>query len=122
MSSFARSATDHPVICDWAADELRRLDTLRVEEMLLALQPRIERGDARSIEVALKVLANKAKLYGYAAPRRVELTGEHGRPRLPDNEKYELMASRLDETDQLAFLALMNKARGGPDRSRTDPS
>jgi hypothetical protein len=100
-----------------AAEELRRLDTLRVEEMLLALRPAIQRGDARSIEVALKVLAHKAKLNGYAAPSKVEVTGRDGRPVMEDDEKFQIMASRLDDSDQLALLALMNKARGGPPRS-----
>jgi hypothetical protein len=102
-----------------AAEELRRLDTLRVEEMLLALRPGIERGDARSIEVALKVLGHKAKLNGYSAPSKVEVTGRDGRPVMEDDEEFEVMASRLDESDQLALLALMNKARGGP--PRTEP-
>jgi hypothetical protein len=99
-----------------AAEELRRIDTLRIEEMYRALLPAIGRGDPRAIEAALRVLAHKAKLNGYAAPSKLELTGKNGRPVLED-ENFEIMAGRLDEADQLALLALMNKARGGPERT-----
>ena len=102
-----------------AAEELRRIDTLRIEEMYRALLPAIGRGEARAVEAALRVLAHKAKLNGYAAPSKLELTGRDGKPLIPENEKFEQMANRLTETDQLAFLALMNKARGGPGRTES---
>jgi hypothetical protein len=101
-----------------AAEQLRQIDNRRVEEMLLALRPGIEKGEARSIEVALKALVHLARLNGYLAPRKVEMTGKDGAPVLED-EKFQLMASRLDESDQLALLALMNKARGGPGRTES---
>jgi hypothetical protein len=107
-----------------AAEQLRQVDSLRVEEMYRALRPGIERGDTRSIEAALRVLAHKAKLNGYSAPSKLELTGKDGRPVMEQDEEFELMASRLDDSDQLALLALMNKARGGPPRTepRAEPS
>jgi hypothetical protein len=64
------------------------------------------------------VLAHIAAVNGYAAPSKVEVTGKDGRPALED-EKFQLMAARLDDSDQLALLALLNKARGGPGRTES---
>ena len=57
------------------AAELRKLDSERLEDMLLSLQPGIRQGDPRSVEVAVKVLAHKAESNGYKAPARVEMSG-----------------------------------------------
>jgi len=57
------------------AAELRKLDSERLEDMLLSLQPGIRQGDPRSVEVAVKVLAHKAEINGYKAPARVEMSG-----------------------------------------------
>jgi len=57
------------------AAALRKLDSERLEDMLLSLQSGIRRGDPRSIEVGVKLLAHKAEINGYKAPSRVEMTG-----------------------------------------------
>lgn len=57
------------------AAALRKLDSERLEDMLLSLQPGIRQGDPRSIEVGVKVLTHKAEINGYKAPSRVEMTG-----------------------------------------------
>jgi hypothetical protein len=57
------------------AAALRKLDTERLEGMLLSLQPGIRQGDPRSVEVGVKVLIHKAEINGYKAPARVEMTG-----------------------------------------------
>jgi hypothetical protein len=57
------------------AAELRKLDSERLEDMLLSLQTGIRQGDPRSVEVAVKVLAHKAEINGYKAPARVEMSG-----------------------------------------------
>jgi hypothetical protein len=59
------------------AAELRKLDSERLEEMLLSLQAGIRQGDPRSIEVGVRVLTHKADLNGYKAPARVEMSGMH---------------------------------------------
>jgi len=48
------------------AQVLRKEDTARCEEMYLKLQPGISNGDPRHIDTAVRVLAHKAKLNGYA--------------------------------------------------------
>ena len=60
------------------AAEFRRLDSERCEDMFLSLQAGIRKGDPRSIEVGVKVLAHKAEINGYKAPARVEMTGKDG--------------------------------------------
>jgi hypothetical protein len=61
-------------------EEFRKLDTSRCEEMFMNLQPGIRKGNARAIEVGIRVLDHKAKINGYAAPHKHELTGKDGRP------------------------------------------
>jgi hypothetical protein len=47
------------------ADELRRLDTDRCEDMYLSMSPGIRRGDPQSVRAAVQVLALKAAINGY---------------------------------------------------------
>ena len=61
-------------------EELRKIDNERTEVMFRNLQPEIERGDLHAIETGIKVLNHQAKINGYAAPERHELTGKDGRP------------------------------------------
>ncbi len=63
-----------------AVEELRKLDAARSEEMFLNLQPAIRKGNARAVEVGIKVLDHTARINGYAAPLRHELTGKDGSP------------------------------------------
>jgi hypothetical protein len=58
--------------------ELRKLDTQRCEEMYLSLQPAIRKGDPPAVAAGVKVLSHKAKLNGYAAPQKHELTSKDG--------------------------------------------
>jgi hypothetical protein len=48
------------------AEVFRKEDTARCEEMYLKLQPGISSGDPRCIDTAVRVLAHKSKLNGYA--------------------------------------------------------
>jgi hypothetical protein len=48
------------------AEVFRKEDTARCEEMYLKLQSGISKGDPRHIDTAVRVLAHKAKLNGYA--------------------------------------------------------
>ena len=61
-------------------EELRKIDHGRSEDMFLNLQPAIRKGNARAIETGIKVLDHQAKINGYAAPQRHELTGKDGQP------------------------------------------
>jgi hypothetical protein len=63
-----------------AAEEFRKLDSSRCEEMFMNLQPGIRKGNPRSIEAGVRVLRHSAQINGYAAPQRHELTGKDGSP------------------------------------------
>lgn len=71
-SAFRRAVVRLP---NAEAAELRKLDSERLDEMLLSLQPGIRQGDPRSVEVGIRVLVHKAELNGYKAPTRVDMTG-----------------------------------------------
>jgi len=47
------------------ANEMRRLDTDRCEDMFLSLAPSIRRGDPQAVRAAVQVLALKAAINGY---------------------------------------------------------
>jgi hypothetical protein len=63
-----------------AAEEFRKLDTDRCEEMFLNLQPGICKGNPRAIEAGVKLLRHSAQINGYSAAQRHELTGKGGKP------------------------------------------
>jgi hypothetical protein len=51
-----------------AVDEHRQLDTERCEEMLLALQPGLRRGDPRSVEAGLRCSRTRPSCWGWSRP------------------------------------------------------
>jgi hypothetical protein len=63
-----------------AIDELRTLDNSRSEDMFLNLQPSIRKGNPRAVEVGIKLLDHSARINGYGAAQRHELTGKDGKP------------------------------------------
>lgn len=75
--AFTKAVAREPAL---AVDELRKLDSARSEEMWMNLQPGIRKGNSRSIEVGVKVLDHTARIQGYAAAQRHELTGKDGKP------------------------------------------
>ncbi len=60
-------------------------------------------GDPRALQLLINYL------------RDLEVNAKDRMPSSYDRDKFEMMAARLDENDQLTFLKLMNKARGGPE-------
>jgi hypothetical protein len=75
--AFTKAVAREPSV---AIEALRKLDDARSEEMWMNLQPGIRKGNPRSIEVGVKVLEHTAKIQGYAAPQKHELTGKDGKP------------------------------------------
>jgi hypothetical protein len=61
------------------AEVFRKEDTARCEDMFLKLQRGVSKGDLRHIDTAVRVLAHKAKLNGYAVePEQVSSSGGAG--------------------------------------------
>jgi hypothetical protein len=75
--AFRKAIAREPLL---AVEEFRKLDIARSEEMFLNLQPGIRKGNLRAVEVGIRLLDHAAKISGYAAPQRHELTGKDGKP------------------------------------------
>lgn len=60
------------------ADELRKLEIARLDAMLSAVWPRVEMGDPRAVEVALKIEERRSRLLGLDAPAEVDVTSGGG--------------------------------------------
>jgi hypothetical protein len=101
------------------AAQLRKLDSERLEEMFLSLQAGIRRGDPRSIEVGVKVLAHEAEINGYKAPARVEMTGTRVNVLVQQQAAADAQAladlSRLTLEELREYRRLEAKALGAPD-------
>lgn len=61
------------------AAEMRQLATVRYEDLYRAAQQGVIEGSAVHIKAAADVLEKQAKLNGYIAPQRLELSGKDGR-------------------------------------------
>src|SRR6266481_7131846 len=73
FKAYHRAMNQQPAI---NAEVFRKEDTARCEEMFLKLQSGISKGDPRHIDTAVRVLAHKAKLNGYAIePEQVSSSG-----------------------------------------------
>jgi hypothetical protein len=75
--AFRKALAREPAL---EVEEMRKLDNVRSEELYMGLQPGIRKGNTRSVEVGIKVLDHTARINGYAAPQRHELTGKDGKP------------------------------------------
>lgn len=58
---------------DQNVEVLREIECRRMDQMLLALQPGIERGNPRSVEIAIRILERRAKMLGLDSATKVEL-------------------------------------------------
>lgn len=62
------------------ADELRTLESQRLDALLHSLWNNALSGDTRAIDTCLRVMDRRAKLLGLDAPSKLEHTGENGAP------------------------------------------
>ncbi len=54
------------------ADELRKIECDRMDAMLAHMWPRVQTGDPRAVEVAMKLAERRAKLLGLDAPTQLD--------------------------------------------------
>jgi len=59
---------------DHAVDIYREIELRRLDQMLLALNPGIQRGVPRAVEIAIKLCERRAKLLGLDATTKLEIT------------------------------------------------
>jgi hypothetical protein len=83
------------------AEELRELELTRLDAMLLSLWRRVQAGEERAIDRALRIMERRARLLGLDAPTRGELSGPDAKPLALD------LAGLTD--DQLALLEIVHE-------------
>jgi hypothetical protein len=94
------------------AEAYRELYTERIEEWISRLRPKIIDGHVPAINAAMRGTAALARMHGVYQPIKIDVT--KGPPPL-DPDKYRLMLTRLTHEDRMLLVALLSKARGGPD-------
>jgi hypothetical protein len=87
------------------AAELRQIELERLDGMLVAMREDIDKGDARKIETALKIMERRAKLLGLDAPTKQEVSGPDGGA-IPIEDARSMLAERI--------AALAGKPDGEP--------
>jgi hypothetical protein len=95
--------------------EMRDIDSDRLEEGILAAQKAIKRGDPAALQNLARLITTRARLNGYLAPQRVELSGKSGGPievKNDDDAELSQMLERLTQEEAAEFLRLFNKAKG----------
>lgn len=81
-----------------AAEQLIELEVMRLDRLLLALQPRIDAGDPRSVEAAIKIGESLRKLKGIDAVAKIEV--EHTMtPAVSELEERIRKASQINATE-----------------------
>jgi hypothetical protein len=94
---------------------MRDLDTDRLEEGILAAQKGVKQGDPAALQNLSRLILARARLNGYIAAQKMELSGKSGGPievKRVDEGEISQMLERLTREEQVEFLRLFNKARG----------
>jgi hypothetical protein len=93
------------------AEELRKLELARLDDLLFAIWKKGTEGDLGAIDKLLKISERRAKLAGLDMPTMLknELTGPGGGPIQVSEEEYDLDLLTVEEVVQLQ--ALLTKAR-----------
>ena len=97
------------------AQEMRQLDTDRLEEAILASQKGVKQGDPQAVQNLARLIVVRARLNGYMMASKMEVSGKVGGPvevKQVDDSESERMLERLTQEEQIEFLRLYNKARG----------
>ena len=82
-------------------------EVMRLDAMLFSLRAKLQRGNCRAIETALRIADRRSKLLGLDAATKTEVTGPHGGPIAIDDARERLLealsrigASTNPEPDQ----------------------
>lgn len=59
---------------DEAAEEARKLDLARLDELMSGVYKKAVKGDAGAIDTVLTIMGRRAKMLGYDAPSKVDAT------------------------------------------------
>lgn len=121
--AFKKALAREPAL---EVEELRKLDTQRCEEMYLSLQPAIRKGDPPAVAVGVKVLGHKAKLNGYAAPQKHELTSNSVTvtkklDQIELDSKVNLLRDAIKELQKLGVAGVIDLPEQDSKASPADP-
>lgn len=97
------------------AQEMRDIDSDRLEDAILAIQKSVKQGNPAASQSLSRLITTKARLNGYLAAQKLEVTGRSGGPievKGTDDAELSKMLERLTRDEQIEFLRLFNKARG----------
>jgi hypothetical protein len=97
------------------AQEMRDLDTDRLEEGILAAQKGVKAGNPAALQNLTRLVLTRARINGYLAPQKMELSGKSGGPlevKQTEDSEIKQMLERLTPEEQVEFMRLFNKARG----------
>jgi hypothetical protein len=97
------------------AQEMRDIDSDRLEDGILAAQKGIKKGDTSALQALSRLITTKARLNGYLAPQKLEVSGKSGGPveiKTADDDELSKMLERLTQEEAVEFLRLFNKAKG----------
>src|ERR1700675_3536116 len=91
------------------------IDSDRLEDAILAAQKGVKQGDPGSLQALSRLITTKARLNGYLAPQKMEVSGKGGGSveiRSVSDEELAKMLERLTQEEVNEFLLLWNKANG----------
>jgi hypothetical protein len=94
---------------------MRDIDSDRLEDGILAAQKGIKKGDPGALQALSRLITTKARLNGYLAPQKLEVSGKSGGPveiKTVDDDELSKMFERLTREEAVEFLRLFNKAKG----------
>jgi hypothetical protein len=94
---------------------MRDIDSDRLEDGILAAQKGIKKGDPGALQALSRLITTKARLNGYLAPQKMEVTGKSGGPveiKTADDDELSKMLERPTQEEVQDFLRLLNKAKG----------
>jgi len=94
---------------------MRDIDSDRLEEGILATQKSVKQGDPVALQALSRLITTRARLNGYLAPEKLEVSAKSGGPlevKRTDHADVSQMLERLTRVEQIEFMRLFNKAKG----------
>lgn len=91
------------------AEQVLAMELERCDAMLVALQPKIEKGNTLAVDAALKIMARRAKYLGLDAPTKQEHSGSVS----IDAEELKAAAERVRARIEQATAADPGSPEGG---------
>ncbi|GJI97019.1 hypothetical protein RugamoR57_37370 [Duganella caerulea] len=103
--------TDYRAVVREAADEVRELELLRLDELTQTFRTLALTGDTAAATTYLKTMERRARLLGLDAAARTELTGRDGGPLQSVSATANVNLSALSLEQLLQLDSLMNAAQ-----------